>query len=150
MGAATLFNATPGRISFVGIDDGIASFSIKLDGMILTGILTQAAVNEEVMLQIATALDTSVHITAFGDKPSTITVNVLLNEQCSNKGLSPLDSYSLKYAQERLVPGNRPFPLIITIGNTGYQAFLIGNQLGAVATTQVMITGMLRFVGWRI
>jgi hypothetical protein len=148
---AVLFDTVPGRIKTIPVSGDVRSFSISYKGQLLIGILTGMSLQEEVTAQIATALDGSVHVTPFGDKPSAMTVTVVLNQQCDEtEADDPLSQYMDLYKTQRLHPDNNLTPEIITTGDTSYLAYVIGQSYQATASGQSSIVGSLRFVGWRV
>lgn len=145
-----IFDTLPGRIKTFYISGELRSFSFKYKGEPMIGILTNFSVVDEVAAQIAMALDGSVHVTPFGDKPSTFTVSFVLNPSCDTTDSAPLDQYMDQYSTQRLHPDNDLKPESITIGGVAYKSYIIGNSVQMTASSQSTIVGSLRFVGWRI
>lgn len=146
-----LFETSPGRIKTIRVSGELRTFSITYGGRMLLGIATGMELQEEVTAQIATALDGSVHVTPFGDKPSVMTVQLILNQSCDEEDPNgPLEQYMDLYATRRLHPDNSMTPEILTLGNESYLAYILGHSYRATASAESSRVGTLRYVGWRV
>ncbi len=148
-----VFDSQPGRLVRLRIDNP-ESFLLAVDGVgELPGIITGLKTSSEVSAQVLTSLANTVHVTAFGDKPSTIAVQLLLNDPCSVTAGSTMRNYLDYYAKNRLTApsqGGSLVPVVIVIGATSWQGFLLRADLALIGEGAQMTTGDLSFVAWRL
>ena len=120
------------------------------EGLAELGPIIGIKCSHNIIAQIQTAFDNTLHITPFGDKPGELIITVLSGSTCGKEDESDGEKESQADAAFNYYKDNRykeGEPLSISLGRIDLQAILYGIQLSADPES-LMSTATLTFVAW--
>lgn len=124
------------------------------------GVAVGVQVSMEILAQFRNALSSAIYVTPFGDRPGSIAVTFIANEEecgtsgsgANNANLGVLDHYItnrlLPNVNNGLSSGSGRLPATVSIGGAAFRAFLTGVSLDGSAQDVPLIRGTLKFTAW--
>lgn len=145
---SVIFSSAPGTVVAIK-GDGAAPFTISVAGDAFDAIAVSIAVDLQVSAQIQTSLQDTVHVTPFGDRPGTLSVNYVLNGAgCNVDSMDTSRRFFDSYANNRIAPSSARQQLFV-IGKSFFTGFIVGARMQATAEGGLyMMTGQIQAAVW--